>query len=145
MFKKIIKYFKKKEVHETEKKLFNVNKTALILAYEVAKSDGEIDEKEVSYIKSIIEIDENRDEIFEKVAEFSNDSSSFYDQIREINENCSLEQKESLIGTLWNVAYSDEYLEVHEEKIIRRIADLLHIKDVRVLKLKNDSKEIFNN
>ena len=43
---------------------------------------------------------------------------------------------------LWDTAYSDEFLEVHEERIIRRIADLIMIKDVRVLRLKDDSKNL---
>ena len=70
----------------------------------------------------------------------------FITLIKDINDNCSIEQKEGIIRMLWDVAYSDEFLEVHEERIIRRIADLIMIKDVRVLRLKDDSKSLkFNN
>jgi uncharacterized tellurite resistance protein B-like protein len=38
------------------------------------------------------------------------------------------------------VAYADKILEVAEERLIRRIADLINIKDVEVLKIKDFSK-----
>ena len=46
-----------------------------------------------------------------------------------------------LLEFLWDVAYADKILEVNEERLIRRIADLIHIKDIEVLKLKNNSKK----
>ena len=38
---------------------------------------------------------------------------------------------------MWRVAYADGNLEVDEEKLIRRLADMVKIKDIEVLKLKN--------
>jgi uncharacterized tellurite resistance protein B-like protein len=39
------------------------------------------------------------------------------------------------------VAYADKILEVSEERLIRRIADLINIKDIEVLKIKDISKK----
>ena len=36
---------------------------------------------------------------------------------------------------MWKIAYADGSLEVNEEKLIRRLADLIRIKDLDVLKL----------
>ena len=41
---------------------------------------------------------------------------------------------------MWQIAYADGKLEVEEERIIRRLADLIRIKDLDVLKLKNADK-----
>ena len=60
--------------------------------------------------------------------------------MKKINETFSNEEKENLISVLWDVAFADGVLETHEERLIRRIADLIFIKDVRVLKLKHQSK-----
>ena len=38
---------------------------------------------------------------------------------------------------MWKMAYADNKLDVDEEKLIRRMADLIKIKDIEVLKLKN--------
>ena len=37
-------------------------------------------------------------------------------------------------------AYADGKLDVDEEKLVRRVADLIKVKDVEVLKLKHDAK-----
>ena len=125
---------------------FDIHSTSLVLAYEVARSDGEIDINEIEYLKNLIDDSECKDEILNQLEEFSENNASFYNLIKDINDNCSIDQKEGIIRLLWDVAYSDEFLEVHEERIIRRIADLLMIKDVRVLRLKDDSKNLkFNN
>ena len=125
-----------------EKKVYDPLTIACMLAYEVARSDGEISEDELKSIKDLILLN-NRDdekEILEKISSFSNENSSFYDFVKEINTNFSYEEKENLIKALWDVAFVDGVLETHEERLIRRIADLIFIKDVRVLKLKYQSK-----
>ena len=125
---------------------FDIHSTSLVLAYEVARSDGEVDINEIEYLKGLIDDSECKDEILNQLEEFSENNASFYNLIKDINDNCSIDQKEGIIRLLWDVAYSDEFLEVHEERIIRRIADLIMIKDVRVLRLKDDSKNLkFNN
>ena len=130
----------------SSKESFDIHSTSLVLAYEVARSDGEVDINEIEYLKGLIDDSECKDEILNQLEEFSENNSSFYNLIKDINNNCSVDQKEGIIRLLWDVAYSDEFLEVHEERIIRRIADLIMIKDIRVLRLKDDSKNLkFNN
>jgi len=41
---------------------------------------------------------------------------------------------------MWKTAYADGRLDVDEERLIRRVADLIKIKDIEVLKLKDISK-----
>ena len=142
----MIKFFKNlfnnKNVKDESlsKEGFDIHSTSLVLAYEVARSDGEVDINEIEYLKGLIDDSECKDEILNQLEEFSENNASFYNLIKDINDNCSTDQKEEIIRLLWDVAYSDEFLEVHEERIIRRIADLIMIKDIRVLRLKDDSK-----
>ena len=142
MIKFLKNIFKNKKIknESTPKERFDIHSTSLILAYEVARSDGEIDNNEIEYLKDLIDDSACKDKILNQLEEFSENNASFYDLIKEINNNCSIDQKEEIIRLLWDVAYSDEFLEIHEERIIRRIADLIMIKDVRVLRLKDDSK-----
>ena len=48
--------------------------------------------------------------------------------------------KLSLLNFMWKTAYADGKLDVDEERLVRRVADLIKIKDIEVLKLKNDAK-----
>ena len=135
--------FKKKDsiTHE-EKNGYDSLTIACMLAHEVARSDGEISESELNSIKEVIILNNRNDyeEILKKISEFSNENNSFYDFVKKINESFSNEEKENLISILWDVAFADGILEVHEERLIRRVADLIFIKNVRVLKLKHQSK-----
>ena len=71
----------------------------------------------------------------------SNESVSFNDFINQINDNFSQDQKLEMIDFLWQTAYADNVLDVDEERLIRRIADMIRIKDMQVLKLKDRAKQ----
>ena len=139
-------FFKKKTqpVKET-KNNFEVELTASILAYEIARSDGEISESELSLLYDEIEkistkVGKKEEKIIEIIEKYSKNSVSFYEFISDINKDYTKEDKLSLIQFLFDVAYADKILEVSEERLIRRIADLINIKDIEVLKIKDISK-----
>ena len=142
----MFKFFKKKKdivVGESEK--FEIELTATILAYEIARSDGDISKSELDLLlnevkKITSKVNKSQDEILEIIETYSKNSVSFHEFIEDINKDYSKEEKLSLIKYLWDVAYADNILEVSEERLIRRIADLIKIKDVEVLKLKDSSK-----
>ena len=139
-------FFKKKTkpVEKTQNS-FDVELTASVLAYEVARSDGNISESELRLLydeikKICIKVGKKEETIFEVIEEYSKNSVSFYEFIDDINEDYTKEDKLSLIQFLFDVAYADKILEVSEERLIRRIADLIKIKDIEVLKIKHASK-----
>jgi len=138
---------KKNNIKEEQDISFDIELTATILAYEIARADGEISEVELSILKEEInkiasKVKKNQNEIFKIIENFSNNSVSFHEFIEDINKNYAKEEKHELIRFLWKVAYADLILEVNEEKLIRRIGDLIHIKDIEVLRIKNEIKEI---
>ena len=143
MFQFLKNLFKKKDLAvQEEKNEYDSLTIACMLAHEVARSDGRVSESELNAIKEVIILNNRNDsdKILKEISEFSNENSSFYDFVRKINDGFSNEEKENLISVLWDVSFADGILETHEERLIRRIADLIHIKDVRVLKLKHQSK-----
>ena len=139
-------FFKKKTKSiENKKNNFEVELTASILAYEIARSDGDIAESELALLHDEIKkistkVGKNEERIMEIVEEYSKYSVSFNEFINDINKDYTKEDKLSLIQFLFDVAYADKILEVNEERLIRRIADLINIKDIEVLKIKDISK-----
>ncbi len=79
-------------------------------------------------------------EIFNVIQEESEKRVSFYEIIKDINENLGKEQKIDVLKMLWQIAYADEVLDVDEEKIIRRSAEMLGIKPSIVLQTKEEFK-----
>ena len=138
--------FKKKKIDEVESQEgFELELTAAVLAYEIARSDGEISESELQVLLSEIkkiatDVGKTEQDILNIIEEYSKNSISFHEFIEDINKDFTKEDKLSLIKFLWDVAYADTILEVNEERLIRRIADLINIKDLEVLKLKDQSK-----
>lgn len=129
--------------------VFEIELTAAVLAYEIARSDGEIDENELSLLMSEIEkialkVGKQKSEILKIVEIYSKDSVSFHEFIEDINRNYSKDEKLSLIEFMWKTAYADGRLDVDEERLVRRVADLIKIKNIEVLKLKDLSRSATN-
>ena len=142
-------FFKKKTQSVKKTKInFEIELTASILAYEIARSDGDISESELFLLHEEIKkisakVGKKEEEILEIIKEYSKNSVSFYEFINDINTDYTKEDKLVLIQFLFEVAYADKILEVSEERLIRRIADLINIKDIEVLKIKDISKKKF--
>jgi len=142
----MLSFFKKKVLVPIDQKPeFEVELIGSVLAYEIARSDGEISVDEETLLLNEIKkisrkVGKDEKDILKLIESYSNDSVSFYEFIEDINKHFSKEDKISLISFLWEVAYADSNLDVDEERLIRRIADLIRIKDMDVLKLKDRAK-----
>jgi len=143
----MLNIFKKKKVTQDIQKNpeFEIELIGAVLAYEIARSDGDISDLELNLlieeIKKISKkVNKTDEEILSIIETYSKDSISFHEFIADINNDFSKEEKLSLISFLWDVAFADSQLDVDEERLIRRIADLIRIKDIEVLKLKDKAK-----
>ena len=140
--------FFKKDKKEVDKEEvgFEVELTATVLAYEIARSDGDISDDELLVLmeeieKIAIKVGKEKSEILKIVENYSKDSTSFFEFIEDINKNYDKNKKLSLLRFMWKTAYADGRLDVDEERLVRRVADLIKIKDIEVLKLKDISKK----
>ena len=136
-------FFKKKEEKKEQPK--NLKLIALCLVYEVANADNDIDIREKDLI--LEKIKESADvsvltekEIFDVIQEESQKRVSFYDIIHDINKNLDKKEKVDVLKMLWEIAYADNILDVDEERIIRRSAEMLGIKPSIVLQTKEEFK-----
>ena len=140
-------FFKKNSPEEANNKepSFEIELTAAVLAYEIARSDGDIGNEELKLLMDEIKIiskkvGKDEEEIYKIIEIYSNDSVSFYEFVEDINSNYSKEEKHSLLKFMWEIAFADGKLDVNEERLIRRLADLIKIKDIEVLKLKDSAQ-----
>jgi uncharacterized tellurite resistance protein B-like protein len=143
----MLNIFKKNKVqkNDQQKPEFEIELIGAVLAYEIARSDGDISDSELSLLieetkKIALEVNKTDAEILSIIETYSKNSVSFHEFIADINNDFSKEEKLSLISFLWDVAYADSKLDLDEERLIRRIADLIRIKDIDVLKLKDRAK-----
>ena len=137
-------FIKEKDAPKQEEASFEIELTAAVLAYEIARIDGDISKDELSLIMEEIKViakkvNKNESEILKIIEIYSKDSISFFDFVKDINENYTKDEKLSLLGFMWRIAFADGNIDVNEERLIRRLADLIKIKDIDVLKLKDIS------
>ena len=144
----MFKFFKTNNALKIEEKKndFEVDLISSVLAYQVARSDGDIDQVELSKLLEEIKkvanrVGKSQEDILNLIEIYSKDSVSFHDFIEDINTNFNKEDKLEMISFLWEVAYADSKLDVDEQRLIRRIADLIRIKDIDVLRLKDKAKD----
>ena len=146
MLDKIRQLFAKKVDTPEQEQLATEHLAAAALLIEVMIIDGNLDDQELQSISQtlceILDLSEAQVEELillsrEEVAE----ATSLYQFTREINDNFDLEGKMKLLTSMWRVAYADGHLDKHEEGIIRRVADLLHIRHSEYIRCKLDAKD----
>jgi uncharacterized tellurite resistance protein B-like protein len=54
-------------------------------------------------------------------------ASDYFQFTSLINRHFTQEQKQRVIELMWRVAYSDAHLSAHENHLMRKVADLLHV------------------
>ena len=135
MIRTIQEFFQERII--TEKKPVVSLERALHLAtaallIEISRADFEVaDEERIAIEEALTRgfgITESETREIVALAEQEVDASvSLYEFTRLVDQNFTGDQKKHIIGLLWQIAYSDDRLEEHEEYLIRKIAKLLHI------------------
>ena len=115
--------------------------TAALLV-EVATIDQQFDAQEMAALKQQLtqQFSLTHDEIdalVTQASQASKDSSSLYEFTQLINRHCTDDDKYQLVYGLWCIAYADGNLDKYEEHIIRRVADLIHVRHSEFIRAKH--------
>ena len=142
-----IKNFFSKNVLEAETETTSPDQLATAaLLIEVMVIDGDLDDQEMQSIAGTLSnmlhlSKEQIDQLIELSKEEVADATSLYQFTKEINEHFDIEKKLSLMTAMWRVAFADGHLDKYEENIIRRVADLLHIRHSEYIRCKANAKD----
>jgi uncharacterized tellurite resistance protein B-like protein len=104
-----------------------------VLLCEVMRADNVFTEKEQIELEVILAKQFNLTKpevstILEQAFELSENANDFYQFTSKLNQHYSLEERIKIVTLLWQVAYADGELDSIEEHIIRKVADLLHLR-----------------
>jgi uncharacterized tellurite resistance protein B-like protein len=147
MIDKIKSFFSKNVLEpKTETKSPDQLATAALLI-EVMVIDGDLDDQEMQAIAGTLSnmlhlSKEQIDQLIEFSREEVAEATSLYQFTKEINEHFDIEKKLSLMTAMWRVAFADGHLDKHEENIIRRVADLLHIRHSEYIRCKANARDM---
>ena len=146
MLEKIKKLFAKNTDTNEQDQIATEHLATAALLIEVMVIDGNLDDQELQSISQtlceILDLTEAQvDELIALSREEVAEATSLYQFTREINNHFDLEGKMKLLTSMWRVAYADGHLDKHEEGIIRRVADLLHIRHNEYIRCKLEARD----
>ena len=104
----------------------------VVLFLEMMYMDDKVEPGEQEIILSLIHqnfslTDEQTTSLIELAEQQRKQATDYFQFTSLINKEYSLEQKVRLIESLWKIAFIDGVLDMNEEYLVRKIADLLHV------------------
>ena len=142
LFKKLIPVFKDKVLDETASDVDQLQLATCILLIEVSKSDDDFDIEEQKKIKLLLQkkfqiAEDKIENLFTYCDDKHRSMTSLFDWTEIINKECSYDQKCTIIGFMWDIAYIDGKIDKYEDFTIRKVADLIYVKHKDFITLKN--------
>ncbi len=145
MFQRVVDWFKQDETNQ-ETDTNSPQRAAAALLLEVAFIDDDFSKQERDALPSLLSKHSSLTtqeclEVIEIAEKDVNNATSLHQFTHYLNEQFKLEDKISLVTTLWLVAYSDDKIDKYEDHMIRKIADLLHLRHSEFIQCKLAAKE----
>lgn len=132
-----------------ESEQLSVEVASAVLLCEVMRADGVFTEQEQNELSKILIkqfhlTSEEVDTILKQAFELSENANDFYQFTSQLNQHLSLDERIKIVALLWQVAYADGELANIEEHIIRKIADLLHLRHTEYIATKIAAEQFHN-
>ena len=110
---------------------------AATLMFEVVRSDGRIDQVELTHMGEILrrefKLDQAElDELFELAKHTADQATSLQGFTRNICENWDNPKRMKLLEYLWILALADDRVDPHERHLVRKVASLLYLNEAEI-------------
>lgn len=118
------------------------------LLIEMMMQDDKVHEVEKKAIRKALQdkfklTELETDSLYELAEQEVKSATDYHQFTRLIAKNFSQDQKIKVVEYLWWVAYADGHLDMYEEHMVRRIADLIHVSHKDFLQAKHRVKQKF--
>lgn len=110
----------------------DLHRAAAALLMEVARTDGDVDHNEETLLVEAVRRrwrldDTEMADIVAELSERVNAATDLFEFTRPLREHWGPETRVELIYDMWAIAAADGKADVHEQHLIRRVADLLYV------------------
>ena len=116
-----------------------------VLLFEVAQADRDFSATEKVKVQEAIQSkfslpESEIKELMSLADDKRRDATDYHQFTSLLNKSFSLKQKIRLIELMWQVAYIDGQLDPHEDHFIRKISDLLYLRQTELLSARERAK-----
>jgi len=127
---------------QSEEKEEDLHFACAALFIEMMYTDDKVHPQEqdviLNHIKDNFSLsDEQANSLITLATQERKQTTDYYQFTSLINKEFTQQQKIKLIKTLWQIAYADGELDMYEEHMVRKMADLLHVPHIEFLKAKH--------
>jgi uncharacterized tellurite resistance protein B-like protein len=138
------KFFGRSGEEKREEKVetcHDIRIATLALLLEMSHIDGDFSESERDSIVAILKqnyhvSDEEADTLIESAEGELKGSLDLWQFTSLINQNYTPEEKTEIIEMVWRIAYTDGKLDKHEDFLVHKLADLLHLTHTKLIDAK---------
>lgn len=103
---------------------FDASDQERLLAGDMLASRFDLSQSELDELMSLAELEVR-------------EAASLYEFTRLIDGQLSFEEKQEIVGMLWEMAYADGVLDKYEEHLVRKLTELLHIPHKQMIRIKH--------
>jgi len=145
MLNKIQQFFASLAQDSEQQVTHSLETACAVLLCEVMKSDGLMADAEQQHLATVLSTEFSLtamevDDIIENAIHLSENANDFYQFTSILNQHYSTEQRVTIVELLWQLAFADGELSSIEEHTIRKIADLLHLRQSEYIDTKLKSQ-----
>jgi len=138
------KFFGKRGGEKREEKkesVHDIRIATLALLLEMSQIDGDFSELERDGIVAILKndyhvSDEEADTLIASAKGELEGSLDLWQFTSLINQNYTPEEKKEIVEMVWRIAYTDGKLDKHEDFLVHKLADLLHLTHTKLIEAK---------
>ena len=117
-----------------------------VLMVDVARADHVFDDEEFDRVLQLVQahFDLTPEQAAALVVDADDQAEeliSVHDFTQLLHNNLDEDEKATIVGLLWQVAYADGRLDKYEDSLVLKISDLLHVSRGRVMRLKHDAEQ----
>ncbi|BCE01961.1 TerB family tellurite resistance protein [Marinicellulosiphila megalodicopiae] len=134
--------------NQQEQAEITVEQAICVLMVEVMMVDLDTDERERERVFELLHDQYNVEKqdvqsVYFSALEIKQNSHDVYSFTKRIRDQFDEPQRFNMIVALWMIAYSDGVIDPHEDFIIRKINDLLHLHHSHFIQAKQQAKNHF--
>lgn len=130
---------------QSKDQTLDVKLASATLMFELIRSDGRIDEVEMSHMKNLLSkqfdlTNADLEALISLAEQNAKESTSLYSFTREICDNWDNEKRLQLLENLWVLALSDDVIDPHERHLVRKVAGLLYLNESQIIQSRENAK-----
>lgn len=123
-----------------------IRRATAVLMLDVALADKQFLQSELEHLQALAESHfglghEEAAELIDEARHEAEHLVSLHEFTQLLHNHLSEEEKASIVGLLWQIAYTDGQLDKYENSLVLKISDLLYVSRGRVMRLKHDAKQ----